>query len=232
MVHLSDLDWTRAGDEVIKDYKKGDTVKAVVLDVDSQKERISLGIKQLSGDPIDALGQVQEGRHRDLHGRGRSGERHRGQDRRQRSHRLRQALRPLARPLRAAPRPLQCRRQGRRGRHQRRQGGAPHHASPSRRWRSPRRSRRWRNTARRTRAPRSATSSRPPSRSARRPTTLPTTDADADESADGEEREKGIARGPSGARHDARSARRGIPAAPTFRRGLLHHDYCRPRNLA
>jgi small subunit ribosomal protein S1 len=61
MVHLSDLDWTRAGDEVIKDFKKGDTVKAVVLDVDSQKERISLGIKQLSGDPIDALGKYKKG---------------------------------------------------------------------------------------------------------------------------------------------------------------------------
>src|SRR5258708_31519234 len=49
MVHLSDLDWNRAGDEVIKEYKKGDNVKAVVLDVDSQKERISLGIKQVAG---------------------------------------------------------------------------------------------------------------------------------------------------------------------------------------
>ena len=61
MVHLSDLDWTRSGDEVIKDYKKGDTVKAIVLDVDSQKERISLGIKQLSGDPIDALAKYKKG---------------------------------------------------------------------------------------------------------------------------------------------------------------------------
>jgi small subunit ribosomal protein S1 len=61
MVHLSDLDWTRAGDEAIKDYKKGDTVKATVLDVDSQKERISLGIKQLSGDPIDTLSKYKKG---------------------------------------------------------------------------------------------------------------------------------------------------------------------------
>ena len=52
MVHLSDLDWNKQGDEAIKDYKKGDTVKAVVLDVDSSKERISLGIKQVSGDPM------------------------------------------------------------------------------------------------------------------------------------------------------------------------------------
>jgi small subunit ribosomal protein S1 len=48
MVHLSDLDWKRAGEEAIKDYTKGDTVKAIVLDVDREKERISLGIKQLA----------------------------------------------------------------------------------------------------------------------------------------------------------------------------------------
>ncbi len=50
MVHLSDIDWKRPGEEAIKDYKKGDMVKAVVLDVDREKERISLGIKQVSGD--------------------------------------------------------------------------------------------------------------------------------------------------------------------------------------
>ncbi len=61
MVHLSDLDWNKAGDEVIKDYKKGDTVKAVVLDVDSTKERISLGIKQLAGDPLDTLAKYKKG---------------------------------------------------------------------------------------------------------------------------------------------------------------------------
>jgi small subunit ribosomal protein S1 len=61
MVHLSDLDWTKPGDEAIKDYKKGDTVKATVLDVDSQKERISLGIKQLGGDPIDAMVKYKKG---------------------------------------------------------------------------------------------------------------------------------------------------------------------------
>ena len=52
MVHLSDLDWNRPGEEAIEDYNKGDMVKAVVLDVDVEKERISLGIKQLGGDPI------------------------------------------------------------------------------------------------------------------------------------------------------------------------------------
>jgi small subunit ribosomal protein S1 len=49
MVHLSDLDWKRPGEQVIEEYKKGDKVKAQVLDVDIEKERISLGIKQLSG---------------------------------------------------------------------------------------------------------------------------------------------------------------------------------------
>ena len=58
MVHLSDLDWNRTGDEAIKDYKKGDPVKAVVLDVDAGKERISLGIKQVGGDPMEKAGGV------------------------------------------------------------------------------------------------------------------------------------------------------------------------------
>jgi small subunit ribosomal protein S1 len=58
MVHLSDLDWNRTGDEAIKDYKKGDPVKAVVLDVDASKERISLGIKQVGGDPMEKAGGV------------------------------------------------------------------------------------------------------------------------------------------------------------------------------
>jgi small subunit ribosomal protein S1 len=49
MVHLSDLDWTRAGEQAIEDYNRGDMVKAQVLDVDVEKERISLGIKQLNG---------------------------------------------------------------------------------------------------------------------------------------------------------------------------------------
>ncbi|MBV1700234.1 MAG: 30S ribosomal protein S1 [Hyphomicrobiales bacterium] len=50
MVHLSDLDWKKSGEQAIEDYKKGDIVKAQVLDVDVEKERISLGIKQVSGE--------------------------------------------------------------------------------------------------------------------------------------------------------------------------------------
>jgi len=52
MVHLSDLDWATPGEEAIAKYNKGDMVQAKVLDVDVEKERISLGIKQLAGDPM------------------------------------------------------------------------------------------------------------------------------------------------------------------------------------
>src|SRR5947208_11858093 len=65
MVHLSDLDWKRPGEQVIEEYKKGDKVKAQVLDVDVEKERISLGIKQLEGDPFaateGAAGDIKKG---------------------------------------------------------------------------------------------------------------------------------------------------------------------------
>jgi small subunit ribosomal protein S1 len=52
MVHMSDIDWSAPGEEAINRYKKGEMVKAKVLDVDVEKERISLGIKQLAGDPM------------------------------------------------------------------------------------------------------------------------------------------------------------------------------------
>ncbi len=52
MAHLSDLSWDKTGEEALTDYNKGDTVKAKVLDVDVEKERISLGVKQLSEDPF------------------------------------------------------------------------------------------------------------------------------------------------------------------------------------
>ena len=52
MVHLSDLDWNRPGEQAIEDFKKGDMVRAQVLDVDVEKERISLGIKQMAGDAL------------------------------------------------------------------------------------------------------------------------------------------------------------------------------------
>ena len=53
MVHLSDLDWNVSGEEAIQRYHKGETIKAKVLDVDVEKERVSLGVKQLGGDPME-----------------------------------------------------------------------------------------------------------------------------------------------------------------------------------
>jgi small subunit ribosomal protein S1 len=53
MVHMSDLSWDKSGDEAIKEYKKGTVVKAKILDIDVEKERISLGIKQLTEDPFE-----------------------------------------------------------------------------------------------------------------------------------------------------------------------------------
>jgi len=61
MVHLSDLDWNRPGEQVIEEFRKGEVVKAVVLDVDVEKERISLGIKQLAGDPFAEAGDLKKG---------------------------------------------------------------------------------------------------------------------------------------------------------------------------
>ncbi|WP_417446752.1 30S ribosomal protein S1 [Kangiella sp.] len=52
LVHLSDISWTVAGEEAVRDYKKGDEVEAVVLAVDAERERISLGIKQVDSDPL------------------------------------------------------------------------------------------------------------------------------------------------------------------------------------
>jgi small subunit ribosomal protein S1 len=51
LVHLSDLSWSVPGEEAIRNFKKGDEVEAVVLAIDTDKERISLGVKQLEGDP-------------------------------------------------------------------------------------------------------------------------------------------------------------------------------------
>src|SRR5438045_8167773 len=62
MVHLSDIDWSRAGEEAVQDYRKGQMVKVKVLDVDVEKERISLGIKQLEADPFESgVASVKKG---------------------------------------------------------------------------------------------------------------------------------------------------------------------------
>jgi len=62
MVHLSDLSWEKAGEDAIKDFNKSDAVKVKVLDVDVEKERISLGIKQMSADPFaTGLASIKKG---------------------------------------------------------------------------------------------------------------------------------------------------------------------------
>jgi small subunit ribosomal protein S1 len=67
LVHLSDLSWAQPGEEAVRNYKKGDEVEAVVLAIDVERERISLGIKQLDGDPFNSYiathdkGSVVEG---------------------------------------------------------------------------------------------------------------------------------------------------------------------------
>ena len=62
MVHLSDLAWDQSGEEALANYKKGDIVKAVVIDVDAEKERISLSVKNLGQDPFaEAVSGVMRG---------------------------------------------------------------------------------------------------------------------------------------------------------------------------
>jgi small subunit ribosomal protein S1 len=61
MVHLSDLSWDKPGEQAIAEYQKGQAVQAKVLDVDAEKERVSLGVKQVSGDPLDKIGPIKKG---------------------------------------------------------------------------------------------------------------------------------------------------------------------------
>src|SRR5688572_4014087 len=76
LVHLSDLSWTNAGETAVRDYKKGQEVEAVVLAIDVERERISLGIKQLEGDPFSNFvamhdkGSVVSGTVKSLDGKG------------------------------------------------------------------------------------------------------------------------------------------------------------------
>src|SRR5690242_19589691 len=60
LVHLSDLSWNQPGEEAVRNYKKGDEVEAVVLSIDVERERISLGIKQLEGDPFNSFVAVND----------------------------------------------------------------------------------------------------------------------------------------------------------------------------
>jgi small subunit ribosomal protein S1 len=76
LVHLSDLSWTLPGEEAVRNYKKGDEVEAVVVAIDVERERISLGIKQLEGDPFNNYvathdkGSVVEGKVKSLDAKG------------------------------------------------------------------------------------------------------------------------------------------------------------------
>lgn len=54
MIHVSDLSWTQSGEEALTQYKQGDMIKAKLLDIDVEKERVALGVKQLTNDPVSA----------------------------------------------------------------------------------------------------------------------------------------------------------------------------------
>ena len=60
LVHLSDLSWNESGEDAVRNFKKGDEVEAVVLAIDTERERISLGIKQLAGDPFGTFASTHE----------------------------------------------------------------------------------------------------------------------------------------------------------------------------
>ncbi len=112
MVHMSDISWDEPGETAINHFEKGAMVKAKVLDIDVEKERISLGIKQLHDDPAaESLAKVRKGdvvtgnRHRH------PGQRRRSEDRRG-ADRLHPPRRTGARQGRPAPRPLRRRREG------------------------------------------------------------------------------------------------------------------------
>src|SRR5690606_7074741 len=60
LVHLSDLSWSAPGEEAVRNYKKGDELEAMVLAIDVERERISLGIKQLEGDPFNSFVATHE----------------------------------------------------------------------------------------------------------------------------------------------------------------------------
>ncbi|HAW44974.1 MAG TPA: 30S ribosomal protein S1 [Sutterella sp.] len=60
LIHLSDLSWTVPGEEAVRSFKKGDEIEAVVLAIDTERERISLGIKQISGDPFSVFASTHE----------------------------------------------------------------------------------------------------------------------------------------------------------------------------
>jgi small subunit ribosomal protein S1 len=60
LVHLSDLSWTEPGEEAVRKFKKGDELEAVVLAIDVERERVSLGVKQLEGDPFNTFASLND----------------------------------------------------------------------------------------------------------------------------------------------------------------------------
>lgn len=76
LVHLSDLSWNTTGEDVVRNFKKGDTLEAVVLAVDPERERISLGVKQLEQDPMgqyvasNAKGSIVRGKVKEVDAKG------------------------------------------------------------------------------------------------------------------------------------------------------------------
>ncbi|QWP75006.1 30S ribosomal protein S1 [Lysobacter sp. K5869] len=76
LVHLSDISWNTTGEDVVRNYKKGDTLEAVVLAVDPERERISLGVKQLEQDPMgqyvasNAKGSIVKGKVKEVDAKG------------------------------------------------------------------------------------------------------------------------------------------------------------------
>lgn len=76
LVHLSDLSWNTTGEDVVRNFKKGDTLEAVVLAVDPERERISLGVKQLEQDPMghyvasNAKGSIVKGKVKEVDAKG------------------------------------------------------------------------------------------------------------------------------------------------------------------
>jgi small subunit ribosomal protein S1 len=61
LVHMSDIDWRKSGSDAIKDFEVGQDIDAIIIDIEPHKERISLGIKQLDGDPMASLDEMKKG---------------------------------------------------------------------------------------------------------------------------------------------------------------------------
>ena len=127
LIHLSDITWNSTGEDVARNYKKGDTLEAVVLAVDPERERISLGVKQMEQDPLGQFMASQpEGHqgHRYREGSGRQGRDHRPGRRRRR-------LRVCPRHRRRARRGRQPAPEGRPGSRSQVRGHGPQGPQPA-----------------------------------------------------------------------------------------------------